>query len=175
MLPQPGLLQKLTGTDVRDFTFASPGEDDSFLVWENQRLETPVFNDILTPLDGTKILARYGSSYYVGEAALAEHHYGKSRVLHLGSAFFWDMVKQLLEYSGVLEPFRMYIEAPESVEVVLRRQGCRQFLFALNFQSSEQVIMLKRPAKLLYTGEEAQGDITLPMFGTAVYELSSLY
>lgn len=174
MLPQPGLLQKLTGTDVRDFTFTSPCEVDSFLVWENRRLEAPVFNDILTPLEGTNILARYGSSYYAGEAALTEHHYGKGRVLHLGSAFSRDMVKQLLEYSGVLEPFRMYIEAPEGVEAVLRRQGCRQFLFVLNFQSFEQVIMLKRPAKLLYTGKEAHGDIILPAFGTAVYELSPL-
>ena len=30
MLPQPGLLAELTGTDVRDFTFTSPAEDEVF-------------------------------------------------------------------------------------------------------------------------------------------------
>lgn len=31
MLPQPGLLQELTGTDVRDFTFTSPNEIQNLL------------------------------------------------------------------------------------------------------------------------------------------------
>lgn len=51
MLPQPGLLQELTGTDVRDFTFVSPAEKSD--------PETPVWNDILTPLEGTSVLDVY--------------------------------------------------------------------------------------------------------------------
>lgn len=172
MLPQPGLLQKLTGTDVRDFTFASPNEDDTFAVWNGEQLETPVFNDILTPLEGTEVLAAYGSSYYTGQAALTEHQYGKGRVLHFGSTFSRNVVRRLLDYVGVLEPFQKYVQAPEGVEIVLRRKGNRQFLFALNFQTAEQVIILKQSAILLYTGQRVQGEISLPPFGTAVYELS---
>lgn len=172
MLPQPGLLQRLTGTDVRDFTFTSPNEDDTFAVWDGQRLETPVFNDILTALEGTAVLAAYGGSYYAGRAALTEHRSGKGRVLHFGSTFTRDTVKRLLEYTGVLEPFRKWVRAPEGVEVVLRRKGERRFLFVLNFQAVEQTVTLERPATLLYTGQEVHGDILFPPFGTAVYELA---
>ena len=172
MLPQPGLLRELTGTDVREFTFASPNEDDTFALWNGERLETPVFNDVLFPMEGTRVLAAYGGGcYYAGQAALTEHRYGKGRVIHLGSAFTRDTARRLLAYTGVLEPFREWIQAPEGVEVVLRRKGERQFLFVLNFQDEEQTITLKGPALLLYTGQRVQGSVAVPPFGTAVYEL----
>lgn len=173
MLPQPGLLQKLTGTDVRDFTFISPNEDDTFAEWSGQRIDTPVFNDVLTPLGDTQVLARYGNSYYAGEAALTEHQYGKGRVLHFGSTFTRGAVKRLLDYIGVMEPFRRWIEAPEGVEVVLRQKEGRRFLFVLNFQPVPQAVTLMQAATLLYTGQKDQGEILLPPYGTAVYELAA--
>ena len=172
MLPQPGLLQELTGTDIRDFTFTSPNEDGVFALWDGERIETPVFNDILTPLEGTEVLAAYGNSYYAGQAALTEHRFGKGRVLHLGSTFTRDTVRRLLAYTDVLEPFKEWIQAPEGVEVVLRQKADHKYLFVLNFQPTEQTITLEQPAVLLYTGRKAQGRILLPPFGTAVYELT---
>ena len=133
-LPQPGLLQELTGTDIQEFTFTSPAEEPSFALWGDIRLETPVFNDVLTPLEGTDVLARYGSSYYAGQPALTQHSLGKGRVLHLGSAFSQETVRRLLAYTGILEPFQAVLDAPEGVEVVLREKDSRQFLFVLNFQ-----------------------------------------
>ena len=38
MLPQPGLLAELTGTDVRDFTFTSPAEDDVFAEFSDKKI-----------------------------------------------------------------------------------------------------------------------------------------
>ena len=171
MLPQPGLLQELTGTDVRDFTFTSPNEEESFAIWDGERLETPVFNDILTPLDGTEVLAIYQTSYYRGQAALTRRMYGKGQVLHLGSTFTRDGVKRLLAFAGVLEPFREWIEAPEGMEVVMRERDGRRFLFVLNFQKEPQQINLHSDAVLLYTGETRRGTIVMSPFETAVYEL----
>lgn len=173
MLPQPGLLQGLTGTDVRDFTFTSPNEEETFALWDGDRVQTPVFNDILTPLEGTRTLAAYGNSYYAGEAALTERSLGKGRVLHLGSTFSRDTVKKLLNYAGILEPFGAWIDAPEGVEVVLRRKAGRQFLFVLNFQPVCQQITLKQRAILLYTGQTVCGTLTLSPFETAVYEIAA--
>lgn len=171
MMPQPGLLAELTGSDVRDFTFVSPAEDETWADWNGSRLETPVFNDILTPLDGAKVLASYQSSYYAGQAAMLEKKSGKGRTIHLGSTFSRDNVRKLLEYTGIIEPFAGYIDAPEEVELVLRRKGESSYLFVLNFQYEPVNYTLKCPAKLMYTGEEVQGSCTLPAFGTAVYEL----
>lgn len=170
MLPQPGLLQELTGTDVRDFTFLSPNEEDTFAQWDGELLETPVFNDLLTPLEGTKVLASYQNSYYPGTAALTEKSLGKGRVLHFGSTFSRKNMKQFLRYTNVLEPFAEYIDGPEGVEIVLRQKEGRNFLFVLNFQPAEQHFVLKKQAVLLYTGERVSGTCSLQPFGTAVYE-----
>ena len=171
MLPQPGLLQELTGTDVRDFTYTSPNEDDIYAVWDGGKIMTPVFNDVLTPLPGTEVLAAYGNGYYKGEAALTRHAYGKGQVLHLGSTFTREGFKELLAYAGALEPFREIVTAPEDVEVVLREKDGQRFLFVLNFMAEERTITLLRSGTLLYTGETVQGEVTLPAFGTAVYQV----
>ncbi|MBR3069647.1 MAG: beta-galactosidase [Lachnospiraceae bacterium] len=171
MLPQPGLLQELTGTDVRDFTYTSPNEDDIYAVWNGEKLMTPVFNDVLTALPGTEVLAAYGNGYYKGEAALTRHAYGKGQVLHLGSTFTREGVARILDYAGVLEPFRGIVTAPEDVEVVLREKDGQRFLFVLNFMAEERTITLHKTGTLLYTGETVQGEVTLPAFGTAVYRV----
>ena len=171
MLPQPGLLQELTGTDVRDFTYTSPNEDDIYAVWDGGKIMTPVFNDVLTPLPGTEVLAAYGNGYYKGEAALTRHAYGKGQVLHLGSTFTREGFARILDYAGVLEPFREIVTAPEDVEVVLREKDGQRFLFVLNFMAEERTITLLRSGTLLYTGGTVQGEVTLPAFGTAVYQV----
>ena len=171
MLPQPGLLQELTGTDVRDFTYTSPNEDEIYALWNGEKLMTPVFNDVLTPLPGTEVLAAYGNGYYKGEAALTRHAYGKGQVLHLGSTFTREGFARILDYAGVLEPFREIVTAPEDVEVVLREKDGQRFLFVLNFMAEERTITLHKPGTLFYTGETVQGEVTLPAFGTAVYQV----
>lgn len=163
MLPQPGLLQELTGTDVRDFTLTSPAEEED--------PDAPVWNDILTPLAGTKVLDAYKTSWYAGEACLTEHCLGEGRVLHLGSAFSRDRVRRLFSHTGILEPFAAYISAPEGVELVMREKAGRRFLFALNYQQTDQSILLKKSAVLLYTGDTISGEFRLPPFGTAVFEV----
>lgn len=149
MLPQPGLLQELTGTDVRDFTYTSPAEEDIYADWNGSRLSMPVFNDVLTPLPGTDVLARYANGYYAGEAALTEHRMGKGRTLHLGSAFSRESLPGLLHYAGVVSPFAELIEADgRDVELTLRRKDGRSFLFALNFRPAEITFVLKKKTHL---------------------------
>ena len=164
MLPQPGLLRSLTGTDVQDFTFTSPAEEND--------PARPIFNDILTPLEGTKVLTRYQTSYYAGEASLTEKKTGKGRTIHLGSAFSRETVKELFSYTGILEPFDEWINAPECVELVLREKEGNRYLFALNYMPDTQTLLLKKPAFSLLDGAEVSGEVTLPPYGTAVYALS---
>lgn len=169
MLPQPGLLQELTGTDIRDFTFASPAEEAVYANWGEERLEMPLFNEILTPLEGAEVLARYAGSYYAGEAALMEHKLGGGRVLHLGSAFSRKNVKQILQYTGALEPFAQWIEAPETIEITLRIKEGRRYFFVLNFQPQPVYFRLNKPMRALFTDTEVQGVQMLDKFETAVY------
>lgn len=172
MMPQPGLLQTLTGTDVRDFTYTSPAEEDTYALWRGKTLKTPVFNDLLTPLEGTEVLAGYANSYYTGSAALTEHKTGAGRVLHFGSTFSRENIPGLLEYAGVVSPFSELIEAEgREVELTLRRKDGRTFLFVLNYNAEEAVYVLKKKMVSLFDEQEAFGRVSLPGFGTAVYEV----
>ena len=128
MLPQPGLLAELTGTDVRDFTFTSPAEDEVFAEFSDKKIPMPVFNDIITPLEGTKTLAIYGNSYYEGNPALTCHAVGKGQVLHLGATFNKENTEALFDYLKIKEPFKEYIEAPETAEVIMREKDGEKYL-----------------------------------------------
>ncbi len=171
MMAQPGLLQELTCSDVKDFTFASPAEEPVWADADGQRIGMPVFQDILSPIGDAKVIARYGNSYYAKEAAITENVYGKGKVLHVGSTFSKDNVSWLFDYTGIKEPFRDYIEAPETLEVVMRKNGGRLYLFVLNFQAGEAEYILKKEAKAMYTNETICGPCCLAAYGTAVYEL----
>jgi beta-galactosidase len=149
---------------VQDFTFVSPAEEND--------PARPIFNDILTPLEGTKVLTRYQTSYYAGEASLTEKKTGKGRTIHLGSAFSRETAKELFSYTGILEPFDEWINAPECVELVLREKEGNRYLFVLNYMPDAQTLLLEKPAFSLLGGAEVSGEVTLPPYGTAVYALS---
>ena len=171
MQPQPGLLRALTGTDVTEFTFVSPAEEAPYALWDGERIDTPVFLDILNPSEGTKVLARHNTSYFKGEAALTEHAFGAGCVLHLGAAFSVAAVRKLLAYTGVAEPLCEVIDAPETVELVLREKDGRQYLFVLNYKPQEAVIRLHREAESLLHGGIRAGEITLPPYGVEVFAI----
>ena len=166
MQPRPGLLQEMTGTDVRDSTLVHPDEE--------QDPRAPVYHDILTPLAETRVLKRYSTSYYSGEAWLTERIMGKGRTLHLGSAFSRETVKELFVDLGIFEPFADIAEVPEDVELVMREKDGRSFLFVLNYQAEKRDINLKFESRSLYTGQTVKGIQTLPPYGTAVYELDDI-
>ena len=171
MIPQPGLLQKLTATDVAEYTLASPAEEEPWADWNGQRMPMPVFNDVLTPLERADVLARFGCSYYAGEAALTERRLGKGRAVHLGGAFSREAARLILAHLGLLEPFAAKVSAPQEVELAMREKDGQQYLFALNYQNTPQTITLHEQAYSLFTGEAAQGEIELAPYGVQVFRL----
>ncbi|MGN0298085.1 MAG: beta-galactosidase [Lachnospiraceae bacterium] len=191
MQPQPGLFRELTGTDVRDFTLTSPNEDPTYAIWtktageisknrnhsmyicEDTPIETPIFNDIFEVADDVTVLATYANSYYADKPALTERRIGHGRTIHFGSTFSRENVKQLLTYTGILNLFSDYIDAPETLQLVLRRNQGKDYLFVLNYENISVSCELKQPMKLLYTGETQIGSQVFAPYATAVYELLS--
>ena len=171
MLPQPGLLGKISGTDVTDFTFASLADEAPTILWDGEALAAPVFADILHPADDTKVLARHNTSYFKGEPALTEHPYGAGRVLHWGAGFSVAAVRKLLAYTGVAAPCHDIVNLPENVELVVREKDGKQYLFLLNYKSWEETIRLHKPMKSLLSGHVCEGSLTLPPYGVDVFEI----
>jgi beta-galactosidase len=171
MMPQPGLLQELTGTDVREFTFASPNEAPVAMNWNGQEFTVPVFHDVLDLLEGTKCLATYTGSFYAGRAALAERQLKKGKVIHYGGTFTQELVAALFAYTGILEPFAADVEAPPEVELIRRKKGGKMYYFVLNFPNQRNTVRLKRRMKNLYTGNWQDGEVELEPFETVVFEV----
>ena len=171
MAPQPGLLQKLTATDVMDYTFASPAEEEPYALWNGQRMPMPVFNDVLTPLEGANVLARFASSYYAGEAALTEHRLGEGRVLHLGGALSREAAEMILNHLGLLKPFADIVSAPQEIELAMREKNGEKYLFMLNYQPRAMTVTLHEPVQSLFTGETLRGEIELAPYGVEVVKI----
>jgi beta-galactosidase len=156
---------------VRDFTFTTFAEPDSFALMGETRLESPVFNDVITPLEGATVLAAYGESYYRGQAALVENRLGKGRVLHWGSVFTKDNAVHLLRAAGVQPLFAGIADAPWSVELALREKEGKRYLFLLNYLPKAQTVTLHRPLRSLETEEVLEGSVELPPYGVLAAEL----
>ena len=171
MTPMPGLLAGLTGTDVKEYTLCSPAEDVPCALWDGERIPMPVMNEVIAPLEGTKVLARFASSYYAGEAAVTEKRVGAGRVLHVAGALSAQLARKLLDYLGLLEPLAELADAPEEIELVPRRGENGRFLFALNYQPRPVSMTLKAQALSLFTGERESGTITLPAYGVSVWRI----
>lgn len=165
-------------------------EEPVWADWNGKRMEMPIFNDIMEPAvsresdeaakeiystDSTaekiKVLAAYGNSYYAGKAALIEKETGKGRTLHLGSAFSRQNTELLFDYLGVKEPFRHLMEAPEGVELVMRRKDGREYLFVLNYQFESRKIVLKKAMRSVFKEMEVCGELEIPAFGVEVFEV----
>ncbi|MBO4289924.1 MAG: beta-galactosidase [Lachnospiraceae bacterium] len=163
MLPQPGLLRELTGTDVREFTFVHPDEETD--------PATPLFNDVLEVTGDAEVLARYRHSFYRGEPCLTVNRVGKGSVYHLGSAFSGEMLDKIFGHAGAQSPFDRLVSAPEEVELVMREKDGRRFVFALNYTDRDQTVFWKRPVKSLHKDAPMVGAQVLPPFGVEVVEL----
>lgn len=171
MSPQPGLLQEITGSDVEEFTFTREKDNPVMASWKDRKIDMPLFNDIMRPVNGGECLAVYDNDYYAGKAAVIRKSTGKGYVLHVGSTFSRKNMKILLEYTGILEPFKKVIEAPECVEIIQRVKQNKKYFFILNYMDSEQKIVLKQKMRSLYENQIISGEISIKPYKTAVYEV----
>ena len=57
------------------------------------------------------------------------------------------------------------------LEIVMREKEGKRYMFVLNFRAHDVEFTLRKKARLIYTGEEAEGKQKLSAFETAVYEI----
>ncbi|MDR1970470.1 MAG: beta-galactosidase [Treponema sp.] len=169
MVKLPGLLQKLSGADVVDYTFVAPDEGIITVEWDGEEFDAPVFNDVLEPLGKAEILGTYRKSYYAGKAALLCNAYGRGKVYYFGGAFSLRGASVFLKKLKLAEPHAHVIEAPQDCEIALRIKGDEKYYFVLNYSKEAVSITLKKELRDLYSGKTAAGKLELPPYGTAVY------
>ncbi len=173
MVPMPGLLADITGSDVSEFTFVGPADEAQFMNWGDNKIETGVFSDILDITDtNAKILATYDNDFYQERAALIENAYGKGKVLHFGGTFTRENTKAFLEYTGILLPYKEFIELPKDCELAVKEKNGKNYFFVLNFSRETQTVILKKDMIDMDTKDTVSGEILLAPFETKVFGIT---
>lgn len=168
----PGLAAKVTGTDIPEYSFVSPEDGHVYAEWDGERIEAAIFNDLLIPVgEQAEVLGTYTDSYYAGTPALIRNHFGKGEAYYFGGAFAVDTAETFARKLGVAEPYKDFIELPESCEIAVREKDGRQFLFVLNYKPCEAQIVLKKPVRDLLAESGAEGKTVLKPYESKVYEL----
>jgi len=168
----PGLAARVTGTDIPEYSFVAPDEKPMMADWDGTKLEAAVFNDLLAPVgEQAEVLAVYDSGYYARTPALIRNRFGKGEAYYFGGAFALDTVKVFLRKLGLAECFSDFVELPETCELAIRRKEDKRYLFVLNYLAAPAEIILKKPARNLFSQETEVGRQEIKGYGTCVYEL----
>ena len=166
----PGLLAKISGTDIPEYTRVNPDDEPVYIDWDGIRLEAAVFNDQLEPLTAdAQVLGRYENCYYAGSPGLICNVLGAGKVYYFGAAFTEETARVFLEKLGAASPYADVLELPWECELAVREKDGRKYYFVLNYKKTPVKIQVKEALVDLYTGETVSGQVELEAFGTRVY------
>lgn len=166
----PGLLAKMSGTDIPEYTRVNPDDEPVYIDWDGIRLEAAVFNDQLEPLTAdAQVLGRYENCYYAGTPGLICNVLGAGKVYYFGAAFTEETARVFLEKLGAAFPYADVLELPWECELAVREKDGRKYYFVLNYKKTPVKIQVKEALVDLYTGETVSGQVELEAFGTKVY------
>jgi beta-galactosidase len=153
---------------VSDYTHLGPMDEEEYAVWDSEIIEAPVFNDILEPIEGGKVLATFKGNYYDGEPALVENQFGKGYAYYYGAGFSASTAETFLKKLSVASPYKDILELPREVELAVRKSGNETYLFILNYMSFDVKINIKKPLVDLLTNNELSNEVVLEKYGVLI-------
>ncbi len=168
MHPMPGFASDICGVVVRDYTTLGPGDDEEFAVWDGDIIPAPVFNDVLEPLKGAKVLASFKGNYYDGAPALVENKIGKGTAYYYGAGFSPETAAVFLKKLGYAEQYSSIVELPKQVELTIRSTNGKDYVFILNYMPYNVEINVKKPMIDLISGKTLSGVCRLEKYGVMV-------
>lgn len=178
MQPMPGPLAALTGCTVEDFTFIGPADEPEYMVWKDERVPAPSFNDVLYPeKPDCEVLASYQGNYYDGRPALTRRRVGSGCVYTYGAVFAEEtagaFIRNILDGEAGC-PVWGSLRLPEAVELAVREQedGTR-YIFLLNYTDRPQKIRVLHGLRDLLTADTLEGECTMEPYGVLVFESKS--
>ncbi len=169
---RPGLLRKLTGADIPEYSAIAPDAGKVLVDWDDETFEAAVFTELLKAVgESAETVGRFVTDYYAGSGALVVNHFGQGTVYYYGSAFTEEAARVFLNRLEVAEPYDSIVTLPECCEITVRRKGDRSFVFLLNYSKEEAACILHSEVTDLYSGEKVSGEMILEGYGTRVLEL----
>ena len=166
----PGKLRDILGIWVEE-TDALPSYMKNSFSWNEKSYDCGLICDIMH-MENAQALASYDKDFYEGTPVLSRNEFGKGHAYYVatraGQDFYADFLKKVLEEQGVEPVFKPC----KGVEITLRRKEETNFLFFLNHNPQETVLIAEKPGTDLLTGKEYRpGDeIVLQTKGVVLFQ-----
>lgn len=173
MMAMPGFASSLCGVKVTDYTHLSPADEEEYALWGDDKLEAPIFNDILTPIQNGKVLATFLGNYYNGAPALVSNQLGKGTTYYFGAGFSANTVKVLLQKLGFASPYQHFFELPECIELAVRKRENLAYFFLLNYMPYSHTIEIKVPMFDLIQNKQVYGNVVIEKYGVMILKSES--
>lgn len=167
----PGVIAKLTGADIPEYTAIAPDAGEVTVKWGEETFPAAVFTDLVEPLTGVQE-ALYISGDDAGAGALVSRQVGEGKVYYYGSAFTEGAVRAFLKEACVENPYGNFITVPEKCEIAVRVKEGAKYVFVLNYSDTPAEITVLEKMRDMYTGKEVSGSLTLEGYGTVCLRLS---
>ena len=165
----PGLLSEVMGVEVIDYQpLYSAKQGVQFAgVLAGPAAECRLWADILSPREGTEVLATYTVDH-AGKAAITSHSFGKGKAIYIGShlepADLGRVLVTLLAANGI----RPSVSVPSGVETTVRHDGSQRWTYLLNHTSKALDIPLKNTYRDLLSGKSVSRSVSLEPYGVRV-------
>ena len=166
----PGKLRDILGIWVEE-TDALPSYMKNSFSWNGKDYDCGLICDIMH-MENAQALACYDKDFYEGTPVLSKNEFGTGHAYYVatraGQDFYDDFLKKVLEEQGVEPVFKPC----KGVEITLRRKEETNFLFFLNHNPRESVLIAEKPGTDLLTGKEYRpGDeIVLQTKGVVLFK-----
>lgn len=170
MHTMPGFASEICGVRVVDYTHLGPGDDPEYAVWDNDKIDAPIFNDILEPLGKAKVLATFKGNYYEGAPALVSNDLGKGTAYYYGAGFSSKTAAVFLRKLGVASPYSNLVHLPDEAELAVRSKAGKDYVFILNYMPNTIEVDIKEPMKDMLTGSKVLGKMEINKYGIMVLE-----
>ncbi len=171
MLPLPGRLRELAGIEIAEYEPLLPTDPElkegalplagAAAPFGGHSSAGTIWADILEP-KGAEVLARYGAKFYSGKAAVTLNHFGKGRVVYLGThlarEFREKLSEWLLDEHRIVAPFAL----PDQVDFTIREKEGKKLFFVMNFGSSAESIRLPKSYHDVLGNRQVSGSVAIP-------------
>ena len=166
MTSVPGFMKNIANVESADHTLIGPLDEQVSATWDNEKIDMPVFNEILEPTSkDTNILATYDNSYYANMSAVTESIVGKGRVIMVGGAFSTGMAEKILEYTNTLNPYKDLLTLPKECEIAIRKKDNTEYIFILNYSKDEKTIYLHKECIDLIDQKTVKVTVSIKGYG----------
>lgn len=170
MHPMPGFAGELCGVRVTDYTHLVQEDGPVFANWGDDKIDMPLFNDILEALEGGEVLAEFEGNYYEGLPALVSKKIGKGTAYYLGGGFSTETAKVFLRRLKLASPYRDIVELPPEAELAVRGKDVKEFIFVINYKPYEININVKKPMLEILSEKIITGSFELERYGVMILE-----